>query len=478
MQDLQLYSYRNTCSTLSNSESFSEEEIHLDKKQSSSTIIFSLANSMIGPTIIIIPLSIAKIGLLTSVLIAVVICCISLRTCQLTHLHAKLTENEYFSTVKRIMGKSWMRLYSISSIIILCFASMIYFLSLADITYSSLKLFFNKVDWPSENKIDFSTFSYQYIGIMLMVLIGWLFFIPKLGKILDLTEKGIYSIIIEALFTIYLGIRAIVQGEAKIVFHTNSIEEEIGLFTSQSLTYTIGVFAMAFTVHNCIVEIIRKNKKQSNNARDVRYAYLITLFTYIITGTSGALGLYPKISSEPNTILNNELYNNNETLTFIFLLVTQIMTAFQLITVLPVINNVVRNQFFFLVFGEGKNPPKFAFITFNIIFILSLLVVQIFNISPSAVMSYGGALIGFVIIYLLPVTIHLKSIRAKQIQERQCYTALYGEYGLESFYNEVDIAKFLREKRRINYFFEYLFHGVILAVGMGILLSQGISLFQ
>jgi len=94
----------------------------------SSTIIFSIVNSTIGSNIILLPLSIASSGILTSLIVAVIIGLVSYRTCQLTHLHAKAEEVDYINTIHRIMGKAWKYLYSANSIIILFFVCIIYFL--------------------------------------------------------------------------------------------------------------------------------------------------------------------------------------------------------------------------------------------------------------------------------------------------------------------------------------------------------------
>jgi hypothetical protein len=48
-----------------------------------------------------------------------------------------------------------------------------------------------------------------------MVFMGWTFFLPKLGRIMDLTSKGIYSIIMNSVFLIYLGIRSYVEGKVE-----------------------------------------------------------------------------------------------------------------------------------------------------------------------------------------------------------------------------------------------------------------------
>jgi len=436
-----------------------------------------MSNAMIGPTILLLPLNVVNIGLLTSVVVAIIICLISWRTCQLTHLHSKLDEVEYIPAIKRIMGKAWMYLYFVHSLVILWMAAIIYFLALSDVIYSCLKLIFNAQDWPSEDTFTLNTFSYQYTGIIIMALIGGLFFLEKLGRILDLTEKGIYSIIVEGFFSLYLGVKAMASGTVKFVFFAENTKEEIGMVTSESLIYTIGVFAMAFCVHNAVVAIVRKNRVQSKNSDCVTKAYTLTFFTYIITGSLGAIGLYQKIVPGVNTILNNSLYDRNDTPTFILLVITQIMTAFQLVTVLPVLNNVVRTQFFIIVYGEDGVPPKAAFITFNIVFIVSLLTVQLLNISPNAVMSYSGAFIGFVIIYLLPIGVHMKTLRLRQQHESQNYQALT-EGGKASELQEEKIADFIQDKKNINYNLEYFVHGGIMAVGVSIFIIQFISLFE
>jgi len=475
-------SYHNSSDSIArkNNESIKESILHHDKMQPSSTIIFSMSNAMIGPTILLLPLNIVNIGLLTSVVVAIVICLISWRTCQLTHLHSKLDEVEYIPAIKRTMGKGWMYLYFAHSLVTLWMAAIIYFLSLSDVTYSCLKLMFNAKDWPSEDTFTLERFSYQYTGIILMSLIGGLFFLKKLGRILDLTEKGIYSILVEGAFALYLGAKAVASGTVKLVFYSENLEyprEELGLMSSESLIYTIGVFAMAFCVHNAVVAIVRKNKVQTENYNCVSKAYTITFVTYVITGSLGAIGLYQKITPGANTILNNSLYDRDDTLTFILLVITQLMTAFQLVTVLPVINNVVKTQFFIIIYGENGVPPKAAYIAFNVVFIVSLLTVQLLNISPNAVMSYSGAFIGFVIIYLLPIGIHVKTLKLRQQHETQNYLALTegtkpSELQLEK------IADFIQDKQKISYSMEYFVHGGIMAVGVSIFIIQFISLFQ
>ena len=460
-----------------NRESVRESYLANDKMQPSSTIIFSVANAMMGPSVLLLPLKFIDIGLLSSTIVALVIGLISYRTCDLTQLHTKLHEIEYITAINRIMGKGWMYVYFVNSVVILWMAGIIYFLGLCDVVYSAINLMFDN-RWPDEDTFTFNTFSYQYIGIIIMAMIGWLFFLPKLGKILDLTEKGIYCIIAEALFLIFLGIKALANGEVKFAFHTDNTNQEVAFVTSKSITYTIGVFAMAFCIHNAIVAIVRKSRNPAKNSRDIGYAYLITFSMYIVTGFFGAMGLYTKSKPEPNTVLNDKLYQGAETSTVVLVIITQFMCAFQLITVLPVVNNIVRTQLFIMIWGEDGVPPKAALPIFNAVYIVTYLLVQIFNISPNTVMSYSGAFIGFVIIYLLPIGIHLKTIYLRQKRDSKGYSSLneprdkYGEDNQEN----LEIASFIENKEKVNYPIEYGLHGIIMAVGVYIFVFQIVAL--
>ena len=449
-----------------------------DKLQPSSTIIFSLANAMMGPSVLLLPLKFINVGLLSSTTVALIIGLISYRTCNLTHLHTKPDEIEYITAINRTMGKVWMYVYFVNSVVILWMAGVIYFLSLCDVTYSAINLM-SENRWPNEEEIIFTTFSYQYIGIAIMILIGWLFFLPKLGRILDLTEKGIYCIIAEGLFLIYLGFKGIANKNVHFAFHTDDTTSAVAFVTSEPITYTIGVFAMAFCIHNSAVAIVRKSKNPEKNSRDVGIAYLITFLVYIITGVFGAMGLYTKSGANPNTVLNNDLYKGSDTFTIVLVIITQLMCAFQLVTVLPVVNNIVRTQLFITIWGEEGVPPKSALPIFNGLYIITFLIIQIFNISPNTVMSYSGAFIGFVIIYLLPISMHFKALYLRKKRDNQEHISLNEPGGQHDTTQPlIEIASFIDTKEKINYGLEYGVHGVIMAVGLYIFIFQIVALFN
>lgn len=85
----------------------------------------------------------------------------------------------------------------------------------SDIVYSAICMNLN-LACPSEGVTDWSEFSYSYVGLILMVLMGWSFFLTKLGKILELTSKGILSVIFGATFCLYLAYLSFSEGKVNI----------------------------------------------------------------------------------------------------------------------------------------------------------------------------------------------------------------------------------------------------------------------
>jgi len=57
------------------------------------------------------------------------------------------------------------------------------------------------------------------MGFIVMALVAWTFFLPKLGRILDLAERGIYSIILNSLFLLYIGIKELINGNVTFTMY-------------------------------------------------------------------------------------------------------------------------------------------------------------------------------------------------------------------------------------------------------------------
>lgn len=86
--------------------------------------------------------------------------------------------------------------------------------------------------------------------------------------------------------------------------------------------------------------------------------------------------------------------------------VVRVAYFFQLFSVLPLLFSVTRTQFFGL-FNRPEPKGGLAFILFNTGALLFDTVLGIVYPNVGSVMAYIGAFCGFVLIYLMPVLVHL-----------------------------------------------------------------------
>lgn len=83
-------------------------------------------------------------------------------------------------------------------------------------------------------------------------------------------------------------------------------------------------------------------------------------------------------------------------------------------SVFPVLSFLTRKQFLEIV-DKNKPSPKVS-LAFTISLIILSLVIHIFNINVTVVISFDGAIIGFVLAYLIPIYMHLYCVYHKFTQ--------------------------------------------------------------
>lgn len=121
-----------------------------------------------------------------------------------------------------------------------------------------------------------------------------------------------------------------------------------------------------------------------------------------------------------------------------------------------------------LIWGEDKIPPTYGPICYNLCFALTCLAFQMLGIKPNDVMAFAGTSSGFVMIYLHPLTIHLKALSMKQKNEKNLLDQPLTEKN--------EVASFLQNQEISSYGWEYFIHGFIMAVGLFILIINIIGL--
>ncbi|KAL1457142.1 hypothetical protein WDU94_001803 [Cyamophila willieti] len=165
---------------------------------------------------------------------------------------------------------------------------------------------------------------------------------------------------------------------------------------------TTGVLALSMFIHNIIITIMRNNRHQEHNGRDLSIAYLLVFLTYAAVGLVFYITFPLAKSCIQDNLLNN--FMRNDVLT----LAARMFLLFQLTTVYPLITYMLRVQ----IFSALKKPPYPGFyqvLLLNTIIVVVCVLFAIFLPQIGTVLRFTGALGGFIYIFTLPSILHLSS---------------------------------------------------------------------
>lgn len=377
------------------------------KKNSSIKTIFNLTNTMVGSSIVVLPNLFQSSGVITSLIVLIVIGLISCKTCILEISHFKIDEVDLTDAILRILGKKWFYFFNFVSILLLFVSGIIYFLLIAKMGYSFLSYFFItfNVDYASQDVMDFTKFSYQYFGIICIFISFMLFSLKDLKIILKLGQYGLFSIILFFFFVIVKGILNMSSRDFEI--------KNVNLLTSDFAT-VCGVFASAFFLHNLVIPIIKNNKEEKNNKRDIILGYVMAGTFYSLIGIFGAFSI-AGLQNQPNSQTVLDYYGEN-----IYTTIIELLLFLQLISVLPILWYVARTQLFNLIYKNEKVPNKYFHIC-NLFFSIVCLVIQLKNVDPTLVISLNGAICCYFLIYTIPIAIHLQCLYGEKNSSLKAY---------------------------------------------------------
>jgi sodium-coupled neutral amino acid transporter 9 len=464
----------------------------LSKKRSSYATIFNIANTLMGSALLVMPVSFYGAGMLSSVIGAIVMAIISFYTADLYLIHSRRDEIDYPEAILRILGKKWCFLYNFISMLLLYLVGLIHFILMSQSFYAILKnLAPDSSDWGGSKDIVFNNFSMQWVGVIMFALCAVLFSLKDLRHILWFNDKGVYMILIFCIFIIYLGLDVLISTDIFVeITKPDTFQNqggEIVLFTADIETL-VGIFALAFFIHNVHTGVLKSNRNPKNNTRDLGIAYSLVFFFYCILGIFGMIavaGLYhADYANNPKLLgsIMEYLVKTNPYLTttkYILACIALFMIWTQLTTVIPILCYFCRRQFFALFYGENRKIPNLYFHIFNVGFNVLCLVIEILAIDISKIIGFTGAFAGFFLIYMIPVCVHLKCLyfRKSQIEGGLLKDQENAE---EKQYKRKDPNRCVNhdDYKLGNPIFVYTFYIVLSLFGLGILGAQVYDLFK
>ncbi|XP_038589228.1 sodium-coupled neutral amino acid transporter 9 isoform X1 [Micropterus salmoides] len=168
-----------------------------------------------------------------------------------------------------------------------------------------------------------------------------------------------------------------------------------------------GVLTLAFFMHNCIITLMKSNRHQENNVRDLSVAYLLVGMTYLYVGVL-IFAAFPSPPLTKDCIEPNFLDNFPSSDVMVF--VARTFLLFQMITVYPLLGYLVRVQMMGQIFGNHY-PGFFHVLVLNIFIVGAGVLMAKFYPNIGSIIRFSGATCGLALVFVFPALVHMISLK-------------------------------------------------------------------
>ncbi|XP_003470307.1 neutral amino acid transporter 9 isoform X1 [Cavia porcellus] len=419
-------------------------------KNTSLVTIFMIWNTMMGTSILSIPWGIKQAGFTTGMCVIVLMGLLTLYCCYRVVKSRSMIPSldtstwEYPDVCRYYFGSfgQWSSL--LCSLVSLIGAMIVYWVLMSNFLFNTGKFIFNFIhhindsdtvlrtnnsspvicpsagsgDYPDNDSMIFyandtgvqqfekwwnrsKTVPFYLIGLLLPLLN---FKSPSFFSKFNIlgTVSVLYLIFLVTLKTIRLGFHLEFHWFVSTEFFVPEIRLQFPQLT--------GVLTLAFFIHNCIITLLKNNKNQENNVRDLCIAYMLVTLTYLYIGIL-VFASFPSPPLSKDCIEQNFLDNfpSNDILSFI----ARIFLLFQMMTVYPLLGYLARVQLLGHVFGDIY-PSIFHVLVLNIIIVGAGVIMACFYPNIGGIIRYSGAACGLAFVFIYPSLIYIISLRREE----------------------------------------------------------------
>ncbi|XP_022373861.1 sodium-coupled neutral amino acid transporter 9 isoform X2 [Enhydra lutris kenyoni] len=351
-------------------------------KNTSLVTIFMIWNTMMGTSILSIPWGIKQAGFTTGMCVIMLMGILTLYCCYRVVKSRSMISSvdtstwEYPDVCRYYFGSfgQWSSL--LFSLVSLIGAMIVYWVLMSNFLFNTGRFIFNFIHHINDTDAVLSTNDSN----------------PG-------TVSVLYLIFLVTFKAIHLGFHL----EFHWFMQTEYFVPEIR-FQFPQLT---GVLTLAFFIHNCIITLLKNNKNQENNVRDLSIAYMLVTLTYLYIGVL-VFASFPSPPLTKDCIEQNFLDNfpSSDILSFI----ARIFLLFQMMTIYPLLGYLARVQLLGHVFGDVY-PSIFHVLTLNLIIVGAGVIMACFYPNIGGIIRYSGAACGLAFVFIYPSLIYMISLR-------------------------------------------------------------------
>lgn len=408
-------------------------DVSAEEKNPSIVTIFAVWNTMLGSSLLAISWGYEKTGLVPGVIITWLlsgICCYTAYLLlKINQKHGVMGERcEVPDLCKMILGRWAEVLAKLFSLIVLIGANIVYWILMSNFLFHLVSSLYGFIynDHPDDHNItvicpkqeallnlncshskESSEFGELFnklwklnstVPVYLAFLIFPLLNFRDVKVFMRFNSLGTISVIYLIFFSI---VKFITWGptlpDLEMVFELKP--------TFVALT---GMLSLSYFIHNIIVTMMKNNRHQENNGRDLSIAYGLVTFTYSVIG--GLLYVaFPlaKICIEDNIFNNFDRYD-------MWALVGRGLLFFQLLTVFPLLTFMLRNDIFANISALRKYTEKFKLfpvMVLNFFLVVVCVLFACFLPRIGTIIRYIGAFSGLVYVFMLPNLLIIYSLK-------------------------------------------------------------------
>ena len=385
------------------------------KKNNSLSTIFSIANSIVGTSIMTLPYNVYKTGIIPAIIITIIYDLISFYTCKI-YVDYGTKDNDFSLTIEKYFKKFFgQKMSKVGKTIQIFFCTFMatggfitYFIIMAQNFYPIvcilLKLMGVEID-SNDLKPDFTRFSSIYLGLINCFILFPLCIKKEISCLVFLSSFGCYFVNVLIIYLIYTGIDSIVNNDFKFEYIKNKDNSEIRYLylLGENPALLAGTLSMGFFCHTAILPILQSNKHQDKNIRDLFLGFCFVGFVYGVCGVLGYVGFSGKefkADFKDNWLM---FFDSDNYLILVF----KALMVFHLITAFPILSLIVRIQTLTFFFGSEYPGRKHVIICVLIQLFLCLIIFYFFYDSLAQLLSVFGACASFILVYAFPPAVKM-----------------------------------------------------------------------
>ena len=387
------------------------------KKNSSLQTVFSIWNTMIGSTMVSIPFNVYYAGILPTIFLGLLYGFVCYLTCAvIIRLGGK--EDDFAVIVYNYLSYAFgQKTAKVGKIIQIIFnlaintgATFIYFLIINQNLYPCICLLLKAFNIEI-NALDleprFDRFSLFYCALIVTAIEFPLTILRELRFLSKFNSYGIFFVSALLVFVIYTGIRTMAIDSFSFEYKENvdgSKLRYLYLF-GESPGLLTGTLSLGLFCHSVILQLVKNNRKQENNQRDLFIGYICVTLTYITIGIFGYIGFS---GSEYKSEFQGNWFLFFESDNYV-ILALRILNVIQLSSIFPILFFAVRTQLMQNFLNKYYiSPSRIPIIIFSVSMLLLCIIVLYFcyNILPNLI-GFVGAGTALVLVYTIAPLINM-----------------------------------------------------------------------